>query len=88
MGVAVCLVVVYVQGDVADGLYIVISGRLRNVVHSEGSASSDSESDSDGNRRSPGMGTGLTHSEMGRGECIGELSVLTGTNAGRECTYG
>jgi predicted acylesterase/phospholipase RssA/CRP-like cAMP-binding protein len=47
------------QGDLGDGLYIVINGRLRAVT-----------STPDGSERVLG--------EVGRGECVGEIALLTG----------
>lgn len=46
------------QGDAADGLYVVVSGRLRVCVE-----------DDRGHRQ--GIG------EVGRGECVGEMALLT-----------
>ncbi len=57
------------QNDRADGTYIVLSGRLRSVIHS-GSSNSSNSSSSSNNRR--------LVDEYARGDMVGLISSATG----------
>jgi predicted acylesterase/phospholipase RssA/CRP-like cAMP-binding protein len=52
---------IFRQGDVGDGLYLVVSGRLRVSVAGE----------------SPGDGPGRVLYDLGRGAIVGEMALLT-----------
>lgn len=93
------------QGDQSNGLYVVISGRLRTIVHpprantgdAQGGKRASNEDDLDdldafdmssNRRRSRSTGSRNRSQmtlEVGRGEVVGELSVLTNENV-RECS--